>query len=101
MQLTVSIGHRVDAERLADVLLDGRFAACVQIVGPITSRFRWEDEIQHASEYLLFVKTTADRADAATGAIIEAHPYDVPEVLVTPVVGGHGPYLDWVREHVD
>lgn len=73
----------------------------MQILGPVQSRYRWDGEITQSSEYLLLVKTVAARVDAVTAAIVDAHPYDVPEVLALPVVGGHQPYLDWVTENVD
>lgn len=73
----------------------------MQILGPIQSRYRWEGEVTQSSEYLLLVKTVAARVDSVTATIVDAHPYDVPEVLALPVVGGHRPYLDWVTENVD
>ena len=73
----------------------------MQIVGPIESHYRWNGAPEHATEHLLLVKTTSARAADATSAIVDAHPYDVPEVLVTPVLGGHEPYLAWVTENVD
>lgn len=81
--------------------MESRLAACAQVIGPISSHYRWKGELEHASEHLLLVKTTVQRAADATAAIVEAHPYDVPEVLVTPVVGGHRPYLEWVTENID
>jgi periplasmic divalent cation tolerance protein len=101
VQLTVTIERRDDADHLADLLLDRRLVACVQILGPVQSRYRWDGEITQSSEYLLLVKTVGARVDAVTQAIVDAHPYDVPEVLALPVVGGHQPYLDWVTENVD
>ena len=86
----------IEADQITQVLLDARLAACVQTIGPITSRYVWNDSIETATEYLVLVKTTAGQADAAVAAIVEAHSYDVPEVLVTPVIGGHAPYLEWV-----
>lgn len=82
-------------------MLERRLVACVQILGPIQSRYRWEGEVTQSSEYLLLVKTVAARVDSVTATIVDAHPYDVPEVLALPVVGGHRPYLDWVTENVD
>lgn len=73
----------------------------MQILGPIQSRYRWEGEVTQSSEYLLLVKTVAARVDSVTATIVDAHPYDVPEVLALPVVGGHRPYLDWVTENVE
>lgn len=73
----------------------------MQIVGPIESHYRWKGSIERSTEHLLLVKTRGDRAADATAAIVESHPYEVPEVLVTPVLGGHDPYVAWVTENVD
>ncbi|HVM07534.1 MAG TPA: divalent-cation tolerance protein CutA [Acidimicrobiales bacterium] len=98
--MTTTVERRDDAHGLAKTLVEGAAAACVQVVGPIVSHYRWQGKTQQSSEYLLVVKTTAERADATVASIVEAHPYEVPEVLVTPVVGGHDPYLRWVTENV-
>lgn len=72
----------------------------MQVVGPITSHYRWKGELTTATEWLLLCKTVAEHADAVTDAIARAHPYDVPEVLVTPVLGGHPAYLSWLAGEV-
>ena len=95
-----------EAERLARGLVAARLAACVQIVGPIRSVFRWESPdddgagrpVQVEQEWQLVVKTAADRVDDLTRHLVAAHSYDVPEVVAVPVTGGHGPYLQWVVE---
>jgi len=97
-----------DAERLARLLVDAHLAACVQIAGPVRSVFRWEGtgdaaersstrgEVSVEPEWQLWLKTDAARVDDLTARLVAEHTYDVPEVLVLPVVGGHGPYLAWV-----
>ncbi|MHC1558219.1 divalent-cation tolerance protein CutA [Actinomycetospora sp. C-140] len=87
-----------EAERLASVLVDAHLAACVQIVGPVRSVFRWEGAVSVEPEWQLWLKTDATRVDDLTTRLVAEHTYDVPEVLVLPVVGGHGPYLAWVTE---
>jgi len=94
-----------EAERLARGLVAAHLAACVQIVGPIRSVFRWDppdddgaDAIQVEQEWQLVVKTAADRVDDLTRHLVAAHSYDVPEVVAVAVTGGHGPYLQWVVE---
>ena len=91
---------REDAERLARDLVERRVAACVQVLGPMESRYWWEGRLESATEWLCLAKTTADRVDEVVAAIEEAHSYDTPEVLVTGVVGGNGRYLRWVEETV-
>lgn len=89
-----------EAERLASALVDRRLAACVQIAGPVRSVFRWEGSVQVEAEWQLWLKTDAAHVDALSSRLVEEHSYDVPEVLVLPVVGGHGPYLSWVSAEV-
>ena len=88
------------AERLGRTLVEERLAACVNIVSDVLSVYRWEGEVQRDAEALLIVKTTADALAALEARTVELHPYTVPEVIALPVVGGHGPYMDWVRAEV-
>jgi periplasmic divalent cation tolerance protein len=87
-----------EAERLARGLVEHRLAACVQIVGPVRSAFRWEGSVSVETEWQLVVKTAAARVDELTAWIAAEHSYDVPEVIAVPVVGGHAPYLRWVTD---
>lgn len=100
VQVTTTTPSEADADRIAAALLDAGLAACVQIDGPITSRYRWQGAIEHATEWRCVAKTTAALAEPAVAAIVAAHPYDVPEVLVTVVADGHDPYLAWVGSEV-
>ena len=100
VQVTTTVESEADAERLATLLLDDRLAACVQTVGPVRSRYWWKGAQETATEFVLVVKTTAAAAGDVVRAITAAHPYDVPEVLVSPVINGHQPYLDWVASEV-
>ena len=86
-----------DARGIADRLLDERLAACVNLLPGILSLFWWDGAKDTAEETLLVVKTRIDLASRATASVVTAHPYDTPEVLVLPILSGHGPYLDWVR----
>ncbi|MGH3833101.1 MAG: divalent-cation tolerance protein CutA [Pseudonocardiaceae bacterium] len=84
------------AEVLARGIVDACLAACVQIVGPIRSIYRWEGEVQSAQEWQCWIKTSADRLDALTEHIKKNHTYDMPEVVALPIVGGSADYLSWV-----
>ena len=90
---TVAPGE--DAARIAEMLLRDKLAACIQET-TIRSRYRWQDEIRCESELLLLAKTTADRAEAAVSAIRKSHPYELPEIIVLPVVGGLVEYMNWI-----
>ncbi len=85
---------------MASAVLDRRLAACVQVVGPVESRFWWEGRLDTATEWLCLVKTTDDRLDQVVSAIRQAHSYDTPEIIALPVVGGSDAYLRWVSEVV-
>ena len=100
VQVQTTTGSREDADRIAATLLEGRLAACVQVLGPLESRYWWEGTLESATEWLCLAKTTEDRLDALVAALQAAHSYDTPEVIATPVVGGDDRYLRWVRETV-
>ena len=95
VQVQFTMGERTAADAIATALLERRLAACVQVLGPATSRYWWDGVIEHAEEWLCLAKTTAARADELVAAIVDLHPYEVPEVLVVPVTGS-APYLDWI-----
>ena len=89
-------GTRLDAQAIARALVEKRLAACVQIIGPITSTYWWQGEIETAEEWLCLIKTRADLFEQVEAAIKEVHPYDVPEILAVPVVAGSEDYLAWL-----
>jgi periplasmic divalent cation tolerance protein len=83
---------------LAADLVSAGHAACVSVMGPMESTYRWEGKVAVAVERQLVIKTTGDRVAALHEAVTAAHPYDVPEWLVIPVTGGGDAYLAWVRD---
>ena len=89
------------AGRLAEALVGERLAACVNRIGPVQSTHRWQGAIESASETLLAIKTTAARYAELEARLRELHPYEVPEILATPVLGGLPEYLAWVRGSVE
>jgi periplasmic divalent cation tolerance protein len=100
VQVQTTAGSKEEADRLASVLLERRLAACVQVLGPMESRYWWQGTLESATEWLCLAKTTADRVDDVVAAIGEAHSYDTAEVLATAVGGGNERYLRWVEETV-
>ena len=82
---------------LAKSLLEKYLAACVNIT-TVRSLYRWKDECCDDEEHLLIIKTRRVLADAVIRALKSEHPYEVPEIIVLPVTGGHAPYLEWVHE---
>ncbi|NDJ34747.1 MAG: divalent-cation tolerance protein CutA [Chloroflexi bacterium] len=98
IQVITTLASREDALTLARTLVENRAAACVQIVGPVTSVYRWEGGVEQAEEYQCWIKTPEARYDALEAAITAAHPYDVPEILAMPVTHGLAAYVNWVEE---
>lgn len=86
------------AQSLARALVDGGLAACVNILAPVASVYRWQGQVEHAVEIPLLIKTTQARYGEVEQAICRAHPYDVPEIVALPVAAGLPAYLAWIRE---
>jgi len=86
------------ATRIARALVEERLVACVNLVPGIRSVYRWEGKVEEDAEVLLVVKTRADRSRDLVDRVVELHPYELPEVLMLPAVGGSSAYLGWVRE---
>lgn len=90
-----------DITAFARTLVDERLAACVNVLPPMESIYRWQGAVEQASERQVIMKTTALGVEALKARIAALHPYDVPEILVLPLAGGGESYLNWVRESVD
>jgi len=84
------------AERISRQLVEQRLAACVNILAPCTSVYRWNDAIETASEIPLLIKTTRARYPALQAALTTAHPYELPEIVAVPLHEGLPAYLAWV-----
>ena len=81
---------------IARTLVSEQLCACVNLVPPVRSIYRWQNEICDERETLAIIKTTRERFAALKQRLITLHPYEVPEVIALPVEAGHEPYLDWV-----
>jgi len=90
-----NLPDRAAAERIADLVIEKRFAACVNILA-CRSVYRWNGAVQRDEEHPLLIKTTADRYAELEAAIQEAHPYELPEIIAVPIERGLTAYLDWV-----
>jgi len=95
--ITTTVNKRSCAQKLAQMLVDSRLAACVQMA-PISSTYRWRGEVANEEEILIMIKTSAKLYQAVEKAIRENHPYEVPEIICIPIVNGFQPYLEWVKE---
>lgn len=95
-----TVGNHEVAENLADQLIQRRLAACVNIVGPIRSVYRWKGKIEREAEYLLLIKTTAQRTEELAATFKELHPYDLPECIELAIASGSEEYLAWLVSEV-
>jgi periplasmic divalent cation tolerance protein len=91
-----NLPDRAAAEKLADMLVERRLAACVNILAPCRSVYRWKAVLQHDEEHPLLIKTSAARYAALEQAIRAGHPYELPEIIAVPIERGLPAYLDWV-----
>lgn len=100
LQITTTTGTREVAERIAVELVDLRLAACVQVSGPMTSIYRWQGKVENAEEWLCTAKTSREKLPAIQELLKRLHPYEVPELIATPIVDGSDAYLTWVVEEL-
>jgi periplasmic divalent cation tolerance protein len=85
-----------ESERLARALVDARLAACVTVISPVRSFYRWNGAVTDAMEWLLVIKTSRTLFDRLRAALEAAHSYELPEILALPVVEGSANYLSWI-----
>ena len=95
--LLTTVPEDLDIDALVRPLLDLRLAACVSVLPPMRSIYRWQGSIEAAKERQLIIKTTRARLAAVQAELFARHPYEVPESLVVPVTGGGEAYLRWLR----
>jgi periplasmic divalent cation tolerance protein len=91
-------GSEQEAHKIAHSLVERRLAACVNILPRVQSIYRWKGEIESAQEWLLLIKTRADKFPAVRDAIGELHSYEVPECIVLEIEDGSLPYLQWLEK---
>lgn len=98
LQVTTTAGSEEEAEQISAALVERRLAACAQVIGPITSRYRWQGAVECSTEWMCVAKTSAARYPELEAAIRELHSYDEPEIVATPIVAGSAGYLEWLGE---
>ncbi|TAN50044.1 MAG: divalent-cation tolerance protein CutA [Betaproteobacteria bacterium] len=91
-----NLPDRAAAEKLAQALVAERLAACVNILGPCRSVYRWQGAVHQDEEHLMLIKSTADRYATLEAAIRAAHPYELPEIVAVPIERGLPAYLEWM-----
>jgi periplasmic divalent cation tolerance protein len=96
--LYVTFPDQVTAEGSVRTAIERRLAACGNLLTGVRSIYRWKGAIETADEVLVLIKTTEENLVAVRQCILDSHPYEVPEIVATPIVEGNPAYLDWVRE---
>jgi len=98
VQVQTTTDSRSEAMELARAAVEGRLAACAQVVGPVASTFWWEGTVERSEEWLLLLKLPIDGFQALTDFLAEEHSYDEPEIVALPIVTGSESYLSWMEE---
>ncbi len=94
-----TVSSREEGQEIAHALVERRLAACVNISGPIESIYRWKGAVESAAEWLLLIKTTAEKFPAVRDAIRELHSYDLPECIMLSIEDGSPEYLKWIEDN--
>jgi periplasmic divalent cation tolerance protein len=95
----VTCGSEEEALKIANALVESRLAACVNLVAPIRSIYRWEGKIWDEKEWLLIIKTQKHRFEELERKVKSLHSYSVPEIISLPITEGSLAYLNWIREN--
>jgi len=96
IQVLISIDSQDGARKIQRLLLEERAAACVQILGPISSAYWWQGQIEEAQEWLCLAKTRRSEYPRLESLVKENHPYETPEIVALPILAGSEEYLAWI-----
>ncbi len=88
------------ARQLAERLISEHLAACVNILPEMTSVYHWQGKLEQGQEHQLLIKTEQHCTKEVQNVIEQVHPYELPEIIVVPILAGHKPYLNWISESV-
>jgi periplasmic divalent cation tolerance protein len=100
LQVLTATDRRLVADAIAQTLVEERLAACVQVVGPVRSVFRWQGAVETAEEWQCWIKTRRDLYPQVEAAVRRLHNYQTPEILSVAVEAGAAEYLKWLDEQV-
>lgn len=93
----ITTSNKEEAEKIVRSLLKEKLIACANIVGPVSSFFWWQEKIDEANEFLVFMKSSKNLFERLSERVMEIHSYDVPEIIALPIIEGSPPYLDWLK----
>jgi len=100
IQIITTTDTKESAEKIANALVQNRLAACVQIIGPMTSVYWWEKKVEKATEWSCIVKTRKDLYKTVESTIRLNHTYEIPEILAVPVIEGSESYISWLDKEL-
>ncbi|HOX27643.1 MAG TPA: divalent-cation tolerance protein CutA [bacterium] len=95
----ITAGNEIEAERIANALVEKRLAACATLISPVKSIYRWKDNIEKEREILIIAKTKSRLFESLKTEVLSIHSYEVPEIISIPIGKGHGAYMDWIDEN--
>jgi periplasmic divalent cation tolerance protein len=98
--ILVTAGKLTEARKIARHLVDSKLAACVNVLPPVQSIYRWQGKVAVEKEFLLFIKSTRELFSELRAAILKLHSYTTPEIICLPIVDGSPEYLQWVGDSV-
>jgi periplasmic divalent cation tolerance protein len=96
--ILTTAGSESEARKIAEMLVERRLAACVNIIPRIHSVYRWQGKVETAEEFLLIAKTVKRKKDQVQAAIRKLHSYELPECISIPIESGNAEYLRWITE---
>ena len=96
----VTTASKKEAEKIAQLLLNKRLIACANIIGPVSSLFHWSGRIEKNEEYLILMKSRKDLFEKISETVKAFHSYEVPEIIVLPIIEGSEAYLDWLNSYL-
>ncbi|GAA4868145.1 divalent-cation tolerance protein CutA [Serinicoccus chungangensis] len=100
VEVRVSVPSMESARHIGEELVARRAAACVQVLGPMTSIYSWQSEVHQSKEWLLLAKTSREAFGRLCETVTSLHPYEVPEIMAVPVVDALESYAGWVTHHL-
>ncbi len=98
IQIITTVAKKKEAQKIINILLTEKLIACGQIIGPIESYYRWQGKLEANKEYLCLLKSREDKLDLIKEKIEANHSYDLPEIIVTPIIAGGSKYLAWLEK---
>lgn len=98
IQIQTTVESKEDGQKISKTLVEARLAACVQVIGPIHSKYRWQGKVEETDEWLVLIKTRTELYESVEKAVIEIHPYENPEIIAVPIERSSAGYMAWLND---